>query len=119
MPTKLAWGVLFLVFNSWARDPFFPLHVLHCPQMEETEIAWRLLGVIGRQGHYDAWLLSPDGALLRRQPGDPLPGTAWRIDRIDALAVTLATFQDCQTSRRLALKGRKDDQDDLPVARAD
>lgn len=119
MPPKLAWGVLLLVFNGWARDPFFPPNVLRCPQVEETVIAWRLLGVIGRQDHYDAWLLSPDGRLLRRQPGESLPGTAWRIDRIDALSVTLRTFQDCQTTHRLALKGQQDDQDDLPVARAD
>ncbi|MEJ5062026.1 HofP DNA utilization family protein [Erwinia sp. MYb375] len=119
MKIKLAWGLLLLMCNGWARDPFFPLNVQRCASVAETELTWRLLGLIGREGRYDAWLVSPQHQLLWRQTGDPLPGTDWRIAEIDAHAVTITILQDCQPPRRLGLKGRHNAQDDLPVAGAD
>ncbi|WP_455814648.1 HofP DNA utilization family protein [Pseudomonas graminis] len=119
MKIKLVWGLLLLMCNAWARDPFFPLNVQRCAPAAEAELTWRLLGLIGREGNYDAWLVSPQHKLLWRQPGDPLPGTDWRITEIDAQAVTITTLQGCQPPRQLALKGRNNAQDDLSVAGAD
>ncbi|QGU85992.1 DNA utilization family protein [Erwinia sorbitola] len=119
MKIKLAWGVLLLAFHSWARDPFFPLNTLRCQPEEEAEFSWRLLGIIGREDRYDAWLVSPQGNTLWRQQGDPLPGSPWRVAGIEQEAVTLTILQECQPPRRLALKGQHNDQDDLPVAGSD
>ncbi|MBP2153743.1 DUF2531 family protein [Erwinia rhapontici] len=119
MKIKLAWGLLLLMCNVWARDPFFPLNVQRCASVAETELTWRLLGLIGREGRYDAWLVSSQHKLLWRQTGDPLPGTEWRIAEIDAQTVTITTLQDCPPSRRLGLKGGHHAQDNLPLAGAD
>ncbi|MFK8256425.1 HofP DNA utilization family protein [Erwinia sp. AnSW2-5] len=119
MKIKLAWGLLLLMCNGWARDPFFPPNVQRCAPAAEAELTWRLLGLIGHEGRYNAWLVSPQHKLLWRQPGDPLPGTDWRIAEIDAQAITITTLQNCQPLRRLALKGRHNAQDALPVADAD
>ncbi|WP_455818389.1 HofP DNA utilization family protein [Pseudomonas cerasi] len=105
MKTKLAWGLLLVMCNGLARDPFFPLNVTRCQPAAQADPPWRLMGLIGREGRYDAWLISPQHKLLWRQTGEQLPGTEWRIAEIDAQTVTITTLQDCQPPRRLALKG--------------
>lgn len=116
MKSKLACALLtLLIFQSLARDPFFPPHASRCRYATNTESGWHLLGVIGRSGNYEAWLATSAGQTLRRKTGDHLPGTLWRITRIDAHSTTLTAFQDCQPAQRLALKGPYDAQDPLPM----
>lgn len=112
MKAKLACAFLvLLVAQSRARDPFLPAQGSRCPPASVADSGWRLLGVIGRSGQYQAWLTASTGQVLRRKTGDPLPGTLWRITRIEAHSTTLSALQDCQSAQRLALKGRYDAED--------
>lgn len=116
MKAKFACMLLMLmIFHSRARDPFFPAQLSRCQPVTSADSSWRLLGVIGRSGNYDAWLTASRGPALRRKTGDLLPGTLWRITRIDAHSTTLTPIQDCQPAQRLALKGRYNAQDFLSV----
>lgn len=116
MKAKLACALLTLMmFYSRARDPFFPAPAGHCQPLTGADSAWRLLGVIGRSGNYDAWLTDSGGAALRLKTGNLLPGTVWRIARIGARSATLIPFKDCLPPQRLALKGQYDAQDNLSV----
>ncbi|ATZ12968.1 HofP DNA utilization family protein [Erwinia amylovora] len=116
MKAKLACALLsLLIFHSRARDPFFPPQSRLCQPLTSADGGWRLLGVIGRSGYYDAWLTATGGKTLRRKTGDLLPGTPWRITRIDAYSTTLTPIQDCQPAHRLVLKGRHNAQDPLSV----
>lgn len=116
MKAKLACALLTLMMlHSRARDPFFPAPASHCQPLTRADSGWRLLGVIGRSGNYDAWLADSGGAALRLKTDSLLPGTIWRTARIDAHSATLIPFKDCRPPLRLALKGRYNAQDDLSV----
>lgn len=111
MRAKLVGALLMLMISPCrARDPFFPPQASRC-QPVAADSRWRLLGVIGRSDHYDAWLTTSAGHVLRRKTGDPLPGTRWRITRIDTRSTTLTSVQDCLPAQRLVLKGRYNAQD--------
>ncbi|AUX71267.1 HofP DNA utilization family protein [Erwinia pyrifoliae] len=116
MNAKLACALLLLLmFNSRARDPFFPPQSHLCQPLTPADSGWRLLGVIGRSDYYHAWLAASGGKTLRRKTGDLLPGTPWRVTRIDAHGTTLTPIQDCQPAQRLVLKGRHNAQNSWSV----
>ncbi|MBC3947826.1 HofP DNA utilization family protein [Erwinia persicina] len=121
MTTKLAFCLLLLLMTSVcrARDPFFVADLHRCRPAEDARVPWRLLGIIGREGRYHGWLLSPQGKLVRATTGEMLPDTAWRIASVEEEAITLASSLDCQPRLRLALKGRQDAENILAVADTD
>ncbi|WP_338493058.1 DUF2531 domain-containing protein [Erwinia aphidicola] len=119
MLPKLALLLLLLASGSHARDPFF-LQESRCqPATGDAPAGWRLLGIVGRPGHYHAWLRSPLGSTLHAQIGDALPATAWQLAAIDWLSASLSPSQDCPPVIKLTLKGQQNAQDALPLAGAD
>ena len=44
-----------------ARDPFRPVAGSVCEASVEPLTDWRLQGIIGREAHFHAWLLTPQG----------------------------------------------------------
>ncbi len=113
MTPKQAVGWLLLVLGSaQARDPFVPPTVLPCLQDIPSQTRWRLQGMIGREGHFYAWLLSPQGRSVRVVPGQPFPLPDWQVDKLQAFSITLSTAQRCQPGvLHLKMKGMRDDKD--------
>lgn len=119
MRPRFALLLLLLACGSHARDPFF-LQESRCqPVTADAAAGWRLLGIVGRPGHYHAWLRSPQGRTLHGQIGDALPATAWQLAAIDRLSASLSPSQDCPPAITLTLKGQQYAQDALSLAGAD
>lgn len=96
---------MLLTGDAWARDPFLPAPDARCPAGELLAPPWQLQGVIGRAGHFEAWLLHSAGSRQRIRPDDRLAGTSWQATHIDLKRVSLVDTGTCQSRFELVLKG--------------
>lgn len=96
---------MLLASSVWARDPFLSAQVERCATATWIAPGGKLQGVIGRPGHFEAWLLLPGGKRLHVKPNDNLPGTRWRVTYIDLQRVSLAEASACQPQTDLVFKG--------------
>ena len=106
------------------RDPFQPLASSLC--VAPTALTgWRLQGVLGRAAALRAWLVSPQGTIVKIAPADPLPLSGWRVSAIAPRSLTLTTGSGCSPQMiTFSLKGSAYAQDNPlsagePLAGAD
>lgn len=94
-----------------ARDPFHPLVTDRCAQPQASQEEWRLMGVLGRQGDYRAWLVhKPQRTVIaiNQQQPQPLPG--WQLLTLNPQELTLRLESDCTDLRwRFHLHGASRD----------
>lgn len=99
--------ILFLALDVAARDPFLPAGSGRCSPIGEAEVPWRLQGIIGRPGRYEAWLISPSEKRLHVSVSDRPAGSGWQVEHIDLQGITLRDEQACRPTFRLTLKGER------------
>lgn len=105
------------------RDPFQPLASSLC-DTPAALTGWRLQGVLGRLPSLRAWLVSPQGAIVKIAPAQRFPLSGWRLRAIAPRSLTLMTRSGCAPQiLTLSLKGSAYAQDDtssagVPLARA-
>lgn len=96
-----------------ARDPFQPVLGAACVQPIEPLAGWRLQGIIGRDNHFQAWLLAPQGKAVKVHTGDPFPLVPWRVKTLTRHSVSLSVENSCSMQTiSFQLKGRARDKDD-------
>jgi len=100
-----------------ARDPFRPVAGSVCEALVEPLKGWRLQGIIGREAHFHAWLLSPQGESVIARIGKPFPISPWQPADMTRRSITFAVPDSC-TAQQTAfyLKGRSHDKDSHPAA---
>ncbi|WHQ75779.1 DUF2531 domain-containing protein [Pantoea sp. Lij88] len=100
-----------------ARDPFRPVAGSVCEALVEPLKGWRLQGIIGREAHFHAWLLSPQGESVIARTGKPFPVSPWQPADMTRRSITFAVPDSC-TAQQTAfyLKGRSHDKDSHPAA---
>lgn len=100
-----------------ARDPFRPVAGSVCEALVEPLKGWRLQGIIGREAHFHAWLLSPQGESVIARIGKPFPISSWQPADMTRRSITFAVPDSC-TAQQTAfyLKGRSHDKDSHPAA---
>jgi len=100
-----------------ARDPFRPVAGSVCVAATEPLTGWRLQGIIGREAHFHAWLLSPQGESVIARTGKPFPVSPWQLAAITRRSMTLAVPGSC-TAQQTAfyLKGRSYEKDSYSAA---
>jgi len=98
-----------------ARDPFQPVTGSTCVSAVEPLTGWRLLGIIGRDAHFSAWLLTPQGQNVTARSNKPFPLSPWQLTDITRRSLTLTVANSC-TAQQTAfhLKGRSDEKDRYP-----
>ncbi len=111
--------LLMLTAAARARDPFLSADNPLCQPAESPAGLWQLRGVIGREGYYSAWLVTPAGKLLRRERHDRLPGTGWYISQSERHGITLENRGECRSTVLLLIKGARYAKTALPLAGAD
>lgn len=95
-----------------ARDPFRPVAGSACEASVKPLTGWRLQGIIGREAHFHAWLLSPQGESVTARIGTPFPLVPWQLAEMTRRSITLAVPNSC-TAQQTAfyLKGRSHEKD--------
>lgn len=100
-----------------ARDPFRPVAGSICEALVEPLTGWRLQGIIGREMHFHAWLLNPQGESVAVRTGKPFPLPPWQLADMTRRSLSLAVPNSCtaqQTS--FYLKGRSHEKDNYSAA---
>ncbi|WP_442798016.1 HofP DNA utilization family protein [Pantoea vagans] len=100
-----------------ARDPFRPVAGSVCEALVESLTGWRLQGIIGREMHFHAWLLNPQGESVAVRTGKPFPLSPWQLADMTRRSLSLAVPNSCtaqQTS--FYLKGRSYEKDSHSAA---
>lgn len=99
--------------SALARDPFQPMAGAACIQQVETLPGWRLQGIIGREDHYRAWLLGPQGKIITVDAGQPFPLAPWRLASLTRSRVSLVVENSCSTQTlSFQIKGHARDKDE-------
>ena len=106
--------LLLISLPAWTRDPFLPTDALSCAVQDEAPVAWQLQGIIGRLGHYQAWLVASDRPRQRVKLNETLADTTWRVTQIDRRSITLTDTRHCQPAVTLRIKGSKYVKDNHP-----
>ncbi|MGK3142428.1 HofP DNA utilization family protein [Pantoea sp. C2G6] len=103
-----------------ARDPFRPVAQSLCLAPVEPLAGWRLQGIIGREAHFTAWLLTPTGESVTARSGEPFPLSPWQLVAVTRRTLTLVVEKSC-TAQRITfhLKGRSDDKDSYSAGGAE
>ena len=95
-----------------ARDPFRPVAGSVCEASVEPLTGWRLQGIIGREAHFHAWLLTPQGESVTARTGKPFPFAPWQLAEMTRRSLTLAVPNSCNAQQAVFyLKGRSHDKD--------
>lgn len=100
-----------------ARDPFRPVAGSICEALVEPLTGWRLQGIIGREMHFHAWLVNPQGESVAVRTGKPFPLSPWQLAEMTHRNLSLAVPNSCtaqQTS--FYLKGRSYEKDSYSAA---
>lgn len=100
-----------------ARDPFRPVAGSVCEASVESLTGWRLQGIIGREAHFHAWLLIPQGESITARTGKPFPFAPWQLADMTRRSLTLAVPNSCNAQQAVFyLKGRSHDKDNHSAA---
>lgn len=100
-----------------ARDPFRPVAGSVCEASVEPLTDWRLQGIIGREAHFHAWLLTPQGESVTARTGKPFPFAPWQLADMTRRSLTLAVPNSCNAQQAVFyLKGRSHDKDNHSAA---
>ncbi|WP_010671567.1 HofP DNA utilization family protein [Pantoea agglomerans] len=100
-----------------ARDPFRPVAGSVCEASVEALTGWRLQGIIGREAHFHAWLLTPQGESVTARTGKPFPFAPWQLADMTRRSLTLAVPNSCNAQQAVFyLKGRSHDKDNHSAA---
>ena len=100
-----------------ARDPFRPVAGSVCEASVEPLTGWRLQGIIGREAHFHAWLLTPQGESITARTGKPFPFAPWQLANMTRRSLTLAVANSCNAQQTVFyLKGRSHDKDNHSAA---
>lgn len=100
-----------------ARDPFRPVAGSVCEASVEPLTGWRLQGIIGREAHFHAWLLTPQGESITARTGKPFPFAPWQLADMTRRSLTLAVANSCNAQQtEFYLKGRSHDKDNHSAA---
>ena len=100
-----------------ARDPFRPVAGSVCEASVEPLTGWRLQGIIGREAHFHAWLLTPQGESITARTGKPFPFAPWQLADMTRRSLTLAVPNSCNAQLAVFyLKGRSHDKDNHSAA---
>lgn len=100
-----------------ARDPFRPVAGSVCEASVEPLTDWRLQGIIGREAHFHAWLLTPQGESVTARTGKPFPFAPWQLADMTRRSLTLAVPNSCNAQLAVFyLKGRSHDKDNHSAA---
>jgi len=100
-----------------ARDPFRPVAGSVCEASVEPLNDWRLQGIIGREAHFHAWLLTPQGESVTARTGKPFPFAPWQLADMTRRSLTLAVPNSCNAQQAVFyLKGRSHDKDNHSAA---
>lgn len=100
-----------------ARDPFRPVAGSVCEASVEPLTGWRLQGIIGREAHFHAWLLTPQGESVTARTGKPFPFAPWQLADMTRRSLTLAVPNSCNAQQAaFYLKGRSHDKDNHSAA---
>ena len=100
-----------------ARDPFRPVAGSVCEASVEPLTGWRLQGIIGREAHFHAWLLTPQGEIITARTGKPFPFAPWLLSEMTRRNLTLAVPNSCNAQQAVFyLKGRSHDKDNHSAA---
>lgn len=100
-----------------ARDPFRPVAGSVCEASVEPLTDWRLQGIIGREAHFHAWLLTPQGESVTARTGKPFPFAPWQLADMTRRSLTLAVPNSCNAQQAVFyLKGRSHDKDNHSTA---
>ncbi|PEI04599.1 hypothetical protein CRM79_15945 [Pantoea agglomerans] len=95
-----------------ARDPFRPVAGSICETLVEPLTGWRLQGIIGREMHFHAWLLNPQGESVAVRTGKPFPLTPWQLADMTRRSLSLAVPNSCTAQQNsFYLKGRSHEKD--------
>lgn len=97
--------LILLTAGAWGRDPFSSVQGEHCSTGTKPLPGLTLQGIIGRTGHYEAWLVLAAGKRQRVRVNDRLAGTEWQVTYIDLQRVSLADASACHSQLHLVLKG--------------
>lgn len=90
--------ILWLVAASLCaapRDPFQPAANSLCEVPPEVLTGWRLQGVLGREPVLYAWLVSPQNAILKIAPAEPVALPGWQLSAMTRRSLTLTTRSGC------------------------
>ncbi|WP_293773394.1 DUF2531 domain-containing protein [uncultured Pantoea sp.] len=100
-----------------ARDPFQPVATSLCKAVVAPLTGWRLQGIVGREAHYHAWLLTPQGQSIMARSGRPFPVAPWQPAGIRRHSITLVVPDSCEAQQtRIYLKGGAHDKDSPAAA---
>lgn len=90
-------ALVLLLCSSWAlaRDPFQPLAASQCQAPAAVPQGWRLQGIIGREPHFVAWLVSPQGKRQRLSAPTAFPVAPWQVTQLSAHTLVLSATQSC------------------------
>ncbi|MGC1006907.1 DNA utilization family protein [Pantoea agglomerans] len=100
-----------------ARDPFRPVAGSVCEASVEPLTDWRLQGIIGREAHFHAWLLTPQGESVTARTGKPFSFAPWQLADMTRRSLTLAVPNSCNAQLAVFyLKGRSHDKDNHSAA---
>ncbi|MEN4523626.1 HofP DNA utilization family protein [Pantoea agglomerans] len=100
-----------------ARDPFRPVAGSVCEASVESLTGWRLQGIIGREAHFHAWLLTPQGESITARTGKPFPFAPWQLADMTRRSLTLAVANSCNAQQAVFyLKGHSHDKDNHSAA---
>lgn len=111
--------LILLTGTAWGRDPFSPVPSEQCSTRASPLPGVTIQGVIGRAGHYEAWLVLSAGKRQRVRVNDRLIGTEWQVTHIDLQRVSLADASACHSQLTLVLKGKRNVKENLADAADD
>lgn len=102
---RMRWAVSIVAALTLAevhasRDPFLlPEKVCQAPV---SAFDWQLMGIIGREGRFLAWLKPAQGVWVQRQQNESLDDD-WKISQVRPLSVQLFAMTECEDEKILAL----------------
>lgn len=95
-----------------ARDPFRPLPASLCKRAAAPLAGWRLLGIVGRESHFRAWLMTPQGESVMARRDRPFPFAPWQPAAISRRSITFVVPDSCEAQQtRFDFTGGSHDKD--------
>lgn len=77
------------------RDPFQPPAEADCDVQLTSLSGWRVLGILGYEKDFRAWLLAPEGKAIRITPAQPFPLPSWQLKAITPRSLILTAHKRC------------------------